>query len=58
MLGNHFPKRLGNKVRSNTKENILRLLHYYSTPPKNELERRYTLTKDFSVNRIMKSYKY
>ena len=58
MLGNHFPKRLGNKVRSNIKENILRLLHYYSTPPKNELERRYTLTKDIKVNSILKSYKY
>ena len=58
MLGDNFPRYLGDKVKNKTKENVLRLLHYYSTPPKNELERRYTLTKDIRVDRIIKSYKY
>jgi len=58
MLGQNFPKKLGNKISKAKKENILRLLHYYSTPPKNELERRYTLTKDAAVNAVLKSYRY
>ena len=58
MLGNSLSKNLENKVNRKTKENVLKLLHYYSTPPKNELERRYTLTQDRKINNIQKSYNY
>ena len=50
MLGHRFPKHFKNK----NKEDVLRLLHYYSTPPKNEFERRYTLTQDKKVVKIQK----
>jgi len=58
MLGNQFPKRLRRRFNGSIKENVLRLLHYHSTPPINELERRYTLIKDRKVIEIQKSYKY
>ncbi len=58
MLGNNFSINLGNEVNKGVKENILKLLHYYATPPVNELERRYTLTQDRKVAEIEKSYKY
>ena len=58
MLGNNFSKNFGNKVNKKVKENVLKLLHYYATPPINELERRYTLTQERKVTEIQKSYKY
>jgi len=58
MLGRKFSKNLENKVNKNVKENVLKLLHYYATPPVNELERRYTLTRNKKINEIEKSYKH
>ena len=58
MLGNNFSKNLGNKMNKDIKENVLKLLHYYATPPINEQERRYTLTQDRKVDAIQKGYKY
>ena len=58
MLGNDFSKNLGNKMNKDIKENVLKLLHYYATPPINEQERRYTLTQDRKVDAIQKGYKY
>ena len=56
MLGLRFLQHL-KKFKKKTKNNILRLLHYHSTPPKNEMERRYTLTKDPHVIKTEKRLK-